>query len=141
MSDVLSNIRQEIEKAVRGRKEYKDLVNGKVDLLNKLKAQIKECIQKVSASSFENKAIYKQKLGAAQEAIDKILDDSAPLINRFNRDTINLGVAGATQAGKSTFLEAVSGVKLPRAGGERAGDSTTAAKSIIINSNEHRTTV
>ena len=58
MSDVLSNIRQEIEKAVRGRKEYKDLVNGKVDLLNKLKAQIKECIQKVSASSFENKAIY-----------------------------------------------------------------------------------
>ena len=138
---ILDQIQQEINKAVRERKEYKDLVNGKVDLLNKLKAQIKECIQKVSASSFENKAIYKQKLNQAMESIDQILKDSAPLINRFNRDTINLGVAGATQAGKSTFLEAVSGVKLPRAGGERSGDSTTAAKSIIINSAEKRTTV
>ncbi len=141
MSEILDNIRSEINKAVQQRKKYKDLVNGKVKILNDLKAQIQECVQKVSASSFENKDIYKGKLISAEESIDQILKDSAPLINRFNRDTINLGVAGATQAGKSTLLEAISGVKLPRAKGERSGDSTTAAKSIIINSVEQRTTV
>ena len=141
MSDVLNNIRQKIDDAVKQRKRYKDLVNGKVDLLNKLKAQIKECYHKVSASSFENKDIYAEKLFSAERMIDDILKDSAPLINRFNRDTINLGVAGATQAGKSTFLEVVSGVKLPRAKGERSGDSTTAAKSIIINSSEKKAVV
>lgn len=141
MSEILDNIRSEIDKAVQQRKKYKDLVNGKVKILNDLKAQIQECVQKVSASSFENKDIYKGKLISAEESIDQILKDSAPLINRFNRDTINLGVAGATQAGKSTFLEVVSGVKLPRAKGERSGDSTTAAKSIIINSSEKKSIV
>lgn len=141
MAEILDKIQQEIDKAVKKREHYKTLVNGKVDLLNKLRTQVQECYQKVSASSFENKAIYKEKLNQAKESIDQILKDSAPLINRFNRDTINLGVAGATQAGKSTFLEAVSGVKLPRAKDERAGDSTTAAKSIIINSSEKRAIV
>lgn len=141
MSEILDKIQHEIDKAVKKREHYKTLVNGKVDLLNKLRTQVQECIQKVSASSFENKAIYKEKLNQAKESIDQILKDSAPLINRFNRDTINLGVAGATQAGKSTLLEAISGVQLPRAKGERSGDSTTAAKSIIINSVEKRTTV
>ena len=141
MSEILDNIRSEIDKAVQQRKKYKDLVNGKVKILNDLKAQIQECVQKVSASSFENKDIYKGKLISAEESIDQILKDSAPLINRFNRDTINLGVAGATQAGKSTFLEVVSGVKLPRAKGERSGDSTTAAKSIIINSSDKKAIV
>ncbi|MBR4324266.1 MAG: hypothetical protein IKP73_01920 [Bacteroidales bacterium] len=141
MSAILDNIRSEIDKAVQQRKKYKDLVNGKVKILNDLKAQIQECVQKVSASSFENKDIYKGKLISAEESIDQILKDSAPLINRFNRDTINLGVAGATQAGKSTLLEAISGVQLPRAKGKHAGDSTTAAKSIIINSSEKRALV
>lgn len=144
MSEILDNIRSEIDKAVQQRKKYKDLVNGKVKILNDLKAQIQECVQKVSASSFENKDIYKGKLISAEESIDQILKDSAPLINRFNRDTINLGVAGATQAGKSTFLETLSGVKLPRAKDddkEHGGDSTTAAKSIIINSKETKVTV
>ena len=141
MSEILDNIRSEIDKAVQQRKKYKDLVNGKVKILNDLKARIKECIQKVSSSSFENKGIYKSKLISAEESIDKILNDSAPLINRFNRDTINLGVAGATQAGKSTLLEAISGVQLPRAKGKHAGDSTTAAKSVIINSSEKRAIV
>ena len=95
MSAILDNIRSEIDKAVQQRKKYKDLVNGKVKILNDLKAQIQECVQKVSASSFENKDIYKGKLISAEESIDQILKDSAPLINRFNRDTINLGVAGA----------------------------------------------
>jgi len=141
---ILDQIQQEIDKAVHKREYYKKLVNGKVDLLNKLKNQIQECYQKISASSFENKAIYKEKLNQAKESIDQILKDSAPLINRFNRDTINLGVAGATQAGKSTFLETLSGVKLPRAKDddkEHGGDSTTAAKSIIINSKETKVTV
>ena len=141
MSEILDNIRSEIDKAVQQRKKYKDLVNGKVKIMNDLKARIKECIQKVSSSSFENKGIYKSKLISAEESIDQILNDSAPLINRFNRDTINLGVAGATQAGKSTLLEAISGVQLPRAKGKHAGDSTTAAKSVIINSSEKRAIV
>ena len=141
MSAILDNIRSEIDKAVQQRKKYKDLVNGKVKILNDLKAQIQECVQKVSASSFENKDIYKGKLISAEDTINNILNDSAPLISRFNRDTINLGVAGATQAGKSTLLEAISGVQLPRAKGKHAGDSTTAAKSIIINSSEKRAIV
>lgn len=141
MAEILDKIQQEIDKAVKKREHYKTLVNGKVDLLNKLRTQVQECIQKVSASSFENKAIYKEKLNQAKESIDQILKDSAPLINRFNRDTINLGVAGATQAGKSTLLEAISGVQLPRAKGKHAGDSTTAAKSVIINSSEKRAIV
>jgi len=141
MAEILDKIQQEIDKAVKKREHYKTLVNGKVDLLNKLRTQVQECYQKVSASSFENKAIYKEKLNQAKESIDQILKDSAPLINRFNRDTINLGVAGATQAGKSTLLEAISGVQLPRAKGKHAGDSTTAAKSIIINSSEKRAIV
>lgn len=141
MAEILDKIQQEIDKAVKKRERYKNLVNGKVDLLNKLRTQVQECIQKVSSSSFENKGIYKSKLISAEESIDQILNDSAPLINRFNRDTINLGVAGATQAGKSTLLEAISGVQLPRAKGKHAGDSTTAAKSVIINSSEKRAIV
>ncbi len=141
MAEILDKIQQAIDKAVKKREHYKTLVNGKVDLLNKLRTQVQECYQKVSASSFENKAIYKEKLNQAKESIDQILKDSEPLINRFNRDTINLGVAGATQAGKSTLLEAISGVQLPRAKGKHAGDSTTAAKSIIINSSEKRAIV
>ncbi len=138
---VLATIRQEIDKAVKKRERYKNLVNGKKQILELLKENINDCKRKVSATSFENKSLYADKLSATVEKIDKILADAAPLINRFNRDTINLGVAGATQAGKSTFLEAVSGVKLPRAQGEHSGDSTTAAKSIIINTPERKTTV
>lgn len=141
---VLATIRQEIDKAVKKRERYKNLVNGKKEILNSLKEKINDCIRKVSATSFENKSLYIDKLRATVEKIDKILEDAAPLINRFNRDTINLGVAGATQAGKSTFLETLSGVKLPRAKEEdkvHGGDSTTAAKSIIINSNETKVTV
>ena len=141
---VLATIRQEIDKAVKKRERYKNLVNGKKEILNSLKEKINDCIRKVSATSFENKSLYIDKLRATVEKIDKILEDAAPLINRFNRDTINLGVAGATQAGKSTFLETLSGVKLPRAKEEdkvHGGDSTTAAKSNIINSNETKVTV
>ena len=139
---VLDNIRQQIENAIRARARYKDLVNGKVEVLNGLKAKLKDCLRQVEDSELENKAVHKEKLHSAIEAIEQILSDAAPLINRFNRDTINLGVAGATQAGKSTLLQAISGVKLPRAGvndpSMRSGDSTTAAKSIIINSPEKR---
>ena len=141
---VLATIRQEIDNAVKKRERYKNLVNGKKELLNSLKEKINDCIRKVSATSFENKSLYVDKLRATVEKIDKILEDAAPLINRFNRDTINLGVAGATQVGKSTFLETLSGVKLPRAkedDKEHGGDSTTAAKSIIINSPETKVTV
>ncbi len=144
MSDVLNNIRQEIEKAVKKRERYKALVNGKVDVLKSLREKINDCIRKVSATSFENKSLYADKLRVTVEKIDQILKDAAPLINRFNRDTINLGVAGATQVGKSTFLETLSGVELPRAkedDKEHGGDSTTAAKSIIINSPETKVTV
>lgn len=141
---VLATIRQEIDKAVKKRERYKNLVNGKKEILNSLKEKINDCIRKVSTTSFENKSLYVDKLRATVEKIDKILEDAAPLINRFNRDTINLGVAGATQVGKSTFLETLSGVKLPRAkedDKEHGGDSTTAAKSIIINSPETKVTV
>lgn len=61
------------------------------------------------------------------------------LEERFKRDTINIGVAGFTHAGKSTFLGKVSGLDnnaIPKAddNDKFSGKPTTATRSQIYNS-------
>ena len=76
------------------------------------------------------------RLRSAADAVRKVLADYAALRARFARDSLCIGIGGAARMGKSTFLQAVTGLdetQIP------TSDKyfTTAVRSQIVNSDEN----
>ncbi len=76
------------------------------------------------------------RLRSAADAVRKVLADYAALRARFARDALCIGIGGAARMGKSTFLQAVTGLdetQIP------TSDKyfTTAVRSQIVNSDDN----
>ncbi len=66
-----------------------------------------------------------------QSQVNDNIARTANLLSRFGKNTINIGVAGKTGMGKSTFLQAITGLNdqiIPTS----AGEPCTGAKSKIL---------
>ncbi|MDR3109245.1 MAG: GTPase domain-containing protein [Planctomycetaceae bacterium] len=105
--------------------------------LNNVSALLLQVAQK------EIPAEQKDKAKTLQEEVRKILDEKIPqsirelaqLQRRFSRPTLNIGVAGNARQGKSTFLQALTGLtsdEIPSA----AEGHCTGAPSVIVNHTE-----
>ncbi len=139
--DQLEQIKQKIDSILDKRKESRAKLAVAVDKICQLEIATSKAIEDLSNLEHDKKDYYLSELQKVLVQIKVIKDSSAPLQKRFNRDTVNLGVAGATQAGKSTLLQAISGLsenELPTA---QDGDPTTAARSILINNPTNVATV
>lgn len=129
--DQLEQIKQKIDSILEKRKESRAKLAVTVEKICELEIATKKAIDDLAKLDHEKRDYYLSELNKVLGQIRAIKETSAPLQKRFNRDTVNLGVAGATQAGKSTLLQAISGLsenELPTA---QDGDPTTAARSIL----------
>lgn len=139
--DQLEQIKQKIDSILEKRKESRAKLAVTVEKICELEIVTKKAIDDLAKLDHEKRDYYLSELNKVLGQIRAIKQTSAPLQKRFNRDTVNLGVAGATQAGKSTLLQAISGLsenELPTA---QDGDPTTAARSILINNPTNVATV
>ena len=139
--DQLEQIKQKIDSILEKRKESRAKLAVTVEKICELEIATKKAIDDLAKLDHEKRDYYLSELNKVLGQIRAIKETSAPLQKRFNRDTVNLGVAGATQAGKSTLLQAISGLsenELPTA---QDGDPTTAARSILINNPTNVATV
>ena len=134
----MSSLQEQINQILAARKERLSSVVKEKDFWNKISENFSRFSDAVQAAENQNPSLRNglaaQTRDAAQKAsgIKKKFDQ---LTNRFNRDEICIGIGGAARMGKSTFLQAVTGL-----GDDQIPTSdkffTTAGRSLIVNATE-----
>ena len=134
-----SSIQSRIDTILRIRKEKLPRINAEKIKWTTLKIEIDSAIPAVQrAGSVKENEVLKGLSSQLQDACDCAADVERKytiLQERFNRDTITIGIGGAARMGKSTFLQAVTGLgetQIP------TSDKyfTTAIRSVIENTNQ-----
>ena len=133
----MSDIQQKIDEILRKRKTNVEKLLEQEKAISDLKTSIYEIKKKIKDVKLDNAETYVPRL----ENADKKLSDASQkldhLKNRFDRETINLGVSGVSHAGKSTLLQAITGLsnnEIPKAEeGTNYANPTTAVRSQIYN--------
>ena len=134
----MSSLQEQINQILAARKERLSSVVKEKDFWNKISENFSRFSDAVQAAENQNPSLRNglatKTRDAAQKAsgIKKKFDQ---LTNRFNRDEICIGIGGAARMGKSTFLQAVTGL-----GDDQIPTSdkyfTTAGRSQIVNATE-----
>ena len=139
----MSELQEKIEKILSKRKTGLEECKKQLSVLNHLTDSFTELKDKLSENVYpefeDSKNLYFSKINEIENSIMKVKEKTTYLQKRFERQTVNLGVAGVTHAGKSTLLQAISGLtdsEIPKADkdSENYGNPTTAAHSEIYNS-------
>ena len=137
----MSDIQQKIDEILRKRKTNVEKLLEQEKAISDLKTSIYEIKKKIKDVKLDNAETYVSRLADADK---KLLDASQKLDhlkNRFDRETINLGVSGVSHAGKSTLLQAITGLsnnEIPKAEeGANYANPTTAVRSQINNGESH----
>lgn len=137
----MSDIQQKIDEILRKRKTNVEKLLEQEKAISDLKTSIYEIKKKIKDVKLDNAETYVSRLVDADK---KLLDASQKLDhlkNRFDRETINLGVSGVSHAGKSTLLQAITGLsnnEIPKAEeGANYANPTTAVRSQIYNGESH----
>lgn len=139
----MSELQEKIEKILSKRKASLEECKKQLSVLNHLTDAFTELKDKLSENVYpefeDSKNLYFSKINEIENSILKVKEKTIYLQKRFERQTVNLGVAGVTHAGKSTLLQAISGLtdsEIPKADkdSENYGNPTTAAHSEIYNS-------
>ena len=137
----MSEIQQKIDTILSQRKVNVDNILKQVKVINDLKSLIFDIKRKLKESSLDNAETYIPRLEGADKKLAEALLKLEHLKNRFDRETINIGVSGVSHAGKSTLLQAITGLsnnEIPKAEeGDNYADPTTAVRSQIYNGEKH----
>ena len=133
----MSEIQQKIDTILQKRKIGVENIVAQEKVISDLKNSIFEIKKKIKESNLDNANSYVSRLEDAERKLSDATQKLDHLKKRFDRDTINVGVAGVTHAGKSTLLQAISGLDnevLPKAvKGDNYSQPTTATRSQIYN--------
>ena len=133
----MSSLQEQINQILAARKERLSSVVKEKDFWNKISENFSRFSDAVQAAENQNSCLsgLTTKTRAAAQTANDMLKKFSQLTDRFNRDEICIGIGGAARMGKSTFLQAVTGL-----GDEQIPTSdkffTTAGRSLIVNATE-----
>ncbi len=135
------SISEKIDKIIEKRKENLPILQQKKGSLAQLKTSFLELNSNlIDAKDSLDEDIDFSLFTTQRDEIDNLLSKTIAkyddLLRRFNRETINLGVAGNTGQGKSLLLQKISGltdIQIPSG----SDFEMTATKSLIFNSSEN----
>lgn len=136
---IIMSLQSQIQKIIEDRKKRVEKIQFEIDNINKLMSNLEYVKKRIQDLSIDNSTEYVQKIQTKITELANANIQALHLRERFERDTINIGVAGFTHAGKSTFLQTVSGLddfSIPKAddNDKNSGKPTTATRSQIYNS-------
>lgn len=133
----MSSLQEQINQILAARKERLSSVVKEKDFWNKISENFSRFSDAVQAAENQNPSLrgFTTKTRAAAQTANDMLKKFSQLTDRFNRDEICIGIGGAARMGKSTFLQAVTGL-----GDDQIPTSdkyfTTAGRSLIVNATE-----
>lgn len=133
----MSSLQEQINQILAARKERLSSVVKEKDFWNKISENFSRFSDAVQAAENQNPCLsgLTTKTRAAAQTANDMLKKFSQLTDRFNRDEICIGIGGAARMGKSTFLQAVTGL-----GDDQIPTSdkyfTTAGRSLIVNATE-----
>lgn len=133
-----SVIEQQITTVLANRKANLPTITREIERWENTLGELKTLNQKLQEYNHDNtdNPLSFSALNDIQSKIPNTLKELGSLQERFNRDTINIGVSGQARVGKSTLLQTISGLnenQIP------TGDNlpVTAVKSQIYHSNDN----
>lgn len=134
----MSSLQEQINQILAARKERLSSVVKEKNFWNKISENFSRFSDAVQAAENQNPSLRNGLAAKTRDAAQKasgIKKKFDQLTNRFNRDEICIGIGGAARMGKSTFLQAVTGL-----GDDQIPTSdkyfTTAGRSQIVNATE-----
>lgn len=135
------DIKTQIEKIISDRNEQVNLIRNEIDNIEKLSTQLNTLRSKIHELKIENERQLIETIDKKSEELAEAKTKALLIRKRFEKDTINIGVSGFTHAGKSTLLQAISGLndsEIPKADetSKNGLHPTTAICSQIFNSEE-----
>ncbi len=137
----MSNLKTKIDEILSERKSRINKISSQSELIGLLRPNLNAIKAKISELGVED---VEKKVATIEAFISHLNEAENKLFllkKRYDKDTINIGVSGFTHAGKSTLLQAISGLgddAIPKAD-ENSKDSlhaTTAICSQIFNSTD-----
>ena len=133
----MSEIQQKIDEILCKRKTGVEKLLEQQKVISDLKTSVYEIKKKIKDIKLDNAETYVPRLENADKKLSDASQKLEHLKNRFDRETINLGVSGVSHAGKSTLLQAITGLsnnEIPKAEeGTNYANPTTAVRSQIYN--------
>jgi phosphosulfolactate synthase (CoM biosynthesis protein A) len=133
----MSELQTKIDTILQKRKVGVENIVAQEKVISDLKSTIFDIKKKIKEVSLENATSYVPRLEEAEKKLSVAAQKLEHLKNRFDRETINLGVSGVSHAGKSTLLQAITGLsnnEIPKAEeGTNYANPTTAVRSQIYN--------
>ena len=133
----MPSLQEQINQILAARKERLSSVVKEKDFWNSISENFSRFSDAVQAAESKNPSLrgFTTKTRAAAQTANDMLKKFSQLTDRFNRDEICIGIGGAARMGKSTFLQAVTGL-----GDDQIPTSdkyfTTAGRSQIVNATE-----
>lgn len=133
----MSSLQEQINQILAARKERLSSVVKEKDFWNSVSENFSKFSDAVQAAESKNPCLsgLTTKVRASAQTANDMLKKFSQLTDRFNRDDICIGIGGAARMGKSTFLQAVTGL-----GDDQIPTSdkffTTAGRSLIVNATE-----
>lgn len=133
----MSSLQEQINQILAARKERLSSVVKEKDFWNSISENFSKFSDAVQAAESKNPCLsgLTTKVRASAQTANDMLKKFSQLTDRFNRDDICIGIGGAARMGKSTFLQAVTGL-----GDDQIPTSdkffTTAGRSLIVNATE-----
>lgn len=135
----MSNLKTKIDEILSERKSRINKISSQSELIGSLYPNLEKIQKTISELGVEGADEKAKTIEGFLTNLDQAREKLRLLKKRYAKDTINIGVSGFTHAGKSTLLQAISGLtdnEIPKAD-EDAEDSlhaTTAVCSQIFNS-------
>lgn len=133
----MSSLQEQINQILAARKERLSSVVKEKNFWNSVSENFSRFSDAVQAAENQNPSLsgLTTKVRASAQTANDMLKKFSQLTDRFNRDDICIGIGGAARMGKSTFLQAVTGL-----GDDQIPTSdkffTTAGRSLIVNATE-----
>ena len=135
----MKELQTKIDEILSERKSRIEMISSRNDLIDSLYPNLQKIQKTVSELGVEGAAEKVEVISTFLSHLDQAREKLRLLKKRYEKDTVNIGVSGFTHAGKSTLLQAVSGLsddEIPKAD-EKSSNSlhaTTAICSQIFNS-------
>lgn len=120
--DFFGSVQSDIKRFEEYRNKLLNDINQDEGVFSQMKKQYPDIEEKIKNASSDNALNY----------IGESIDECNRLINRFNRDSINISVIGRARQGKSCLLQSISGLNQDVIPTEDGGDCT-GTTSVICN--------
>lgn len=137
----MAELKTKIDEILSERKSRIGMISSRNDLIDSLYPNLQKIQKTISELGVEGADEKARIIESFLTNLDQAREKLRLLKKRYAKDTINIGVSGFTHAGKSTLLQAISGLsdnEIPKADedDEDSLHATTAICSQIFNSPE-----